>query len=302
MLCVNIGDDKIKIVDGKMSGGKIVVNKCYEIETKVGTMESGNIKDLMAFSQVLQECITSGGIKNTNLTYVLDNPRVIFREMTVPSVSQDKVKLIIANEIFSDSKMANNTLDYIVEGTFKNEEGKKRARITVTYVSNDAIDSLHTAATELGMRPTVLDVAPNSISKLVEKFCKTNKHVLENTFVLLDYKESFISLYVFDGGQRKFSKNSTLYVGSAKDNKYLLGELTSNINSVIRFYESRSGVNVTAIYITGNVEGLDDELLQGLAESLNMMISHFPIPSFVKGVDIYDFNKYSGVIGAFLRR
>ena len=222
--------------------------------------------------------------------------------MNVPTVSQDKVKLIVANEIFSDSKMANNTLDYIVEGTFKNEEGKKRSRITVTYVSNEAIDSLHTAATELGMRPTVLDVAPNAISKLVEKFYRTNKHVLEPTFVLLDYKDSFISLYVFDEGKRKFSKSSTLYVGNGKDNKYLLGELTSNINSVIRFFESRSGVNVSAIYITGNVEALDDELLQGLAESLNMMISHLPIPSFVKGVDIYDFNKYSGAIGAFLRR
>ena len=302
MLSINVGDDKIKIVDGKSSGGKIVVNKCYEIETKVGAMESGNIKDLMAFSQVLQECITSGAIKNTTLTYVLDNPRVIFREMNVPSVSQDKVKLIVANEIFSDSKMANNTLDYIVEGTFKNEEGKKRSRITVTYVSNDAIDSLHTAAMELGMRPSVLDVAPNSISKLIEKFYRTNKRVLEKTFVLLDYKDSFISLYVFDDGQRKFYKSSTLYVGSVKDNKYLLGEMTSNVNSVIRFYESRSGVNVSAIYITGNVEGLDDELLQGLAESLNMMISHLPIPSFVKGVDIYDFNKFSGAIGAFLRR
>ncbi len=302
MLCVNISDDRIKIVDGKKSGGKIIVNKCYEVETKVGSMESGNIKDLMAFSQVLQECIASGGIKNTDLTYVLDHPRVIFREMVVPDVAADKVKLIVGNEIFSDSKMANNTLDYIVESVFKNEEGKKRARITVTYVSNDSIDSLHTAATELGMRPTVLDVAPNSISKLVEKFCKSNRGVLENTFVLLDFKDSFISLYVFDGGQRKFSKNSTLYVGNANDTNYLLGELTSNINSVIRFYESRSGVNVTAIYITGNVEALSDELLQGLAESMNMMISHFPIPNFVKGVDIYDFNKYCGAIGAFLRR
>ena len=94
MLCVNISDDRIKIVDGKKSGGKIIVNKCYEVETKAGSMESGNIKDLMAFSQVLQECIASGGIKNTDLIYVLDHPRVIFREMVVPDVAADKVKLI----------------------------------------------------------------------------------------------------------------------------------------------------------------------------------------------------------------
>ena len=302
MLCVNISDDKIKIVDAKAGGGKVVVNKCYEIESKAGAMESGNIKDLMAFSQAIQDCLNSENIKRANLIYVLDNPRVIFREMAVPDVGQEKVKLIVANEMFSDSKMANNTIDYIVEGSFKNEEGKKRSRITVTYVSNDVIDSLHTAATELGLRPTTLDVAPNSISKLVERFCKTNRRELEDTFVLLDYKDSFISLYVFDEGQRKFSKNSTLYVGGKMDDKYLLGELTNNINSVIRFYESRSGVNVTAIYITGNVEALSDNLLQGLAESLNMMISHLPIPSFVKGVDIFEFNKFSGAIGAFLRR
>lgn len=302
MLCVNISDDRIKVVDAKVSGGKIIVTKCYEVETKVGAMDSGDIKDLMAFSQVLQECITSNNIKPGNMTYVLDNPRVIFREMTVPDVSADKVKLIIANEIFSDSKMANNTLDYIVEGTFKNEEGKKRARITVTYVSNEAIDKLHIAGTELGMKPTVLDVAPNSISKLIEKLVKTSKNEMEETFILLDYKDSFISLYVFDKGSRKFSKHATISASAARDNKYLLGDLTSNISNVIRFYESRSGVNVTGIYITGNVEALDDELLQGLAESLNMMISHLPIPNFVKGVDIFDFNKYSDAIGAFLRR
>ena len=90
MLCVNISDDKIKIVDGKSGGGKIIINNCYEIETKVGAMESGNIKDLMAFSQVLQECITSGNIKTTNLTYVIDNPRVIFREMNVPTFRKIK--------------------------------------------------------------------------------------------------------------------------------------------------------------------------------------------------------------------
>lgn len=304
MICIYISDEKIKLIDGAVRGGKIVVNSFCDISTTAGSLETGNIKDLMVFTQVLQDCMQSNNIKPSTTTYVLDNSRIAFREMIVPDVPDSKIKKVIASEIFSDAKVANNTLDYVVVERFKTEDKKFKLKILVTYISNDNIDSLHTSGMELGLSPSVLDVAPNAIAKIIEKYKKTDKKLLEDTFLLLDFKDTFVSLHVFDDYKSQFSKSSVLYVNDTSnfDMEYLLQELASNINSIVRYYESRNeNKEIKAVYVTGNAAVLD-EILQDLADSVNMMVSHLPLPSFVKGLSLMDFNAFSCALGAFIRR
>ncbi len=303
MICIYISDDKIKLIDGALSGGRIAVKSFYDISTKAGSMESGSIKDLVVFAQILQDCLTTNNIKPDKAIFVIDNSRIVFREMVVPDVPDNKIRLIIQSEILADSKVANTTLDYIIVERFKNEEKKPKLKIRVTYVTNDCIDSLQNSATELGMTPTVLDIAPNSISKLVAQYAKNDKKMLEDTFLLLDYKDTFISINVYSNYNCEFSKSTVLYAGEEGelDRDYLLQELTSNVNSVVRFYESRTEKDVKAVYITGNAAVLDD-ILQEFADSVNMLVSHLPLPSFIKGMNLMEFNAFSCALGAFIRR
>ncbi|MGI6701341.1 MAG: type IV pilus biogenesis protein PilM [Christensenellales bacterium] len=302
MICIYMNDDRVKVIDGKKKGSKILVKKFYDIPTKTASLESGNIKDLMAFSQILQECIQDNELKKGPATFVIDNTRMVLKEMIVPDVAPVKVKQIIYNEIFTDSKGSSNTLDYIVAEKFKNEEKKKRCKIHMTYLPTDAISNIFVAGAEVDLKPKVLDIGPNATTKLIEMMIK--KRVgLEETFILVDYKETFLTLYVFDQGKRQISKSTILYVAEDRvDINYVVSEIVNNVNSLLRFYESRNeDRSVSAVYLTGHISVLNDSM-QELADSLSMVVSHLPCPNFVLGMDLTDFNAYSCAIGAFIRK
>lgn len=301
MICIYMNDDRVKIIEGK-AGGKITVKKFFDIPTKTASLESGNIKDIMAFSQILQECIQENELKTSDAYFVIDNNRLVLKEMIVPDVATAKVKQIIINEIFSDNKTNTNTLDYIIADKFKNEEKKKRCKVYMTYLPTDAISNIYIAGSEVELKPKVLDIGPNSTTKLIEKMVK-KKIGLEETFILVDYKETFMTLYVFDKGKRQISKSTILY-GSEKniDISYVVKEIINNVNSLLRFYESRNeDKSVSAVYLTGHISVLNDSM-QELADSLSMVVSHLPCPSFVVGMDLTDFNAYSCALGAFIRK
>lgn len=302
MICIYVNDDRVKIVDGKASGKKIIIKKIIDVPTKSGSIENGSVKDLMAFSQVLQECIQDHELKPGACYFVVDNSRIVLKEMNVPAVAPAKVKQIIASEIFTDQKGSNSTLDYIIADSFKNEEKKNRYRIHMTYLPTEAVSNFYVAGSEVELKPQVLDIGPNATTKLIEKMYK-QKVELEETFVLVDYKETFLSLYIFDKGKRQISKSTILYVSQDEiDTSYINSEIINNVNSLIRFYESRNeDRTISAVYITGHIDHLNDSM-QELADSLSMMVSHLPCPDFCMGVDLADFNAYSCAIGALIRK
>lgn len=306
MICIYISDDKIKLLDGAMSGNRIAINSFYDISTKAGSMEGGAIKDTVVFTQSLQDCLQSTNIKPGKVTYVLDSSRVVFREMIVPDVPESKLKKVIMGELFADNKANSNTIDYIVLERFRSENKSYKLRIMVTYVTNEVIDNLHMSAMELNLQPVILDIAPNTISKLIGQYNKSaaDRKLLVKTFVLLDYKDTFITITVFDNFVNKFSKSSVLYVADPEhpDPAYLASELSTQLNNTIRYFHSRyDDCEVEAVYVTGNAIVLDP-VMQSIADSVNLMISHLPLPSFVKGISLLDYNAFSDALGAFIRR
>ena len=297
MICIYISDDKIKLLDGSYGSGRINVSSFYDISTRAGYMEGDSIKDLVVFTQSLQDCLQSTNIKPGKVTYVLDSSRVVFREMIVPDVPDAKLKKVIVSELFSDAKAASNTVDYIVVDKFKGENKTAKLRIMVTYVSNEVIDNLHTSAMELNLQPVVLDIAPNTIVKLIAQYAKSgsDRKLLESSFVLVDYKDTFITISIFENFVNKFSKSTALLSNDPEnpDMAYLASELTSQLVNTLRYYQSRNDESeMKAIYVTGNVGMLDNSVLQNMADQTGIMISYLPLPSFVKGL-----SEFTGMCG-----
>lgn len=306
MICVYISDEKIKLVEGDARGNKIIVQRFYDISTKAGSLESGAIKDTVVFTQALQDCMQATNMKTGKACYVLDNSRIVFREMIVPDVPDAKLKKVIQSELFSDAKSQNTTLDYIVLEKFKDDKKVSKLRIMVTYINNEIIDNLTVSAVELGLTPVALDIAPNSMSKLISLYNAnaTDRKLLTKTFVLLDYKDTFISIYIFDNYVAQFTKSSVIYVSDSGslDLNYLSNEMATQLNSTIRYYQSRNpDKNIEAVFVTGNALVLD-QIMQSLADSVNLMISHLPLPSFVKGMELIDYNAFTCALGTFIRR
>lgn len=306
MICVYISDEKIKLIEGDARGNKISVQRFYDINTKAGSLESGSIKDTVIFTQALQDCMQATNMKPGKAFYVLDNSRIVFREMIVPDVPEQKLKKVIQSELFADSKGQNSTIDYIVIGKFKDDKKVSKLRVMVTYINNEIIDNLSVSAVELGLTPVSLDIGPNAMSKLISLYNSNanDRKLLTKTFVLLDYKDTFISVYIFDEFVQQFTKSSVLYVTDPDnlDLSYLTSELSTQLNSTIRYYQSRNPEkSIEAVFVTGNALVLD-QIMQSLADSVNLMISHLPLPSFVKGLELLDYNAFTCALGTFVRR
>lgn len=306
MICVYISDEKIKLIEGDARGNKITVQRFYDINTKAGSLESGTIKDTVVFTQALQDCMQATNMKPAKACYVLDNSRIVFREMIVPDVPEQKLKKVIQSELFADSKGQNSTIDYIVIDKFKDDKKVSKLRVMVTYINNEIIDNLSVSAVELGLTPISLDIGPNAISKLISLYNSNanDRKLLTKTFVLLDYKDTFISVYIFDDFVQQFTKSSVLYVTDPDnlDLSYLASELSTQLNSTIRYYQSRNPEkSIEAVFVTGNALVLD-QIMQTLADSVNLMISHLPLPSFVKGLELLDYNAFTCALGTFVRR
>lgn len=306
MICVYISDEKIKLIEGDARGNKITVQRFYDINTKAGSLESGTIKDTVVFTQALQDCMQATNMKPAKACYVLDNSRIVFREMIVPDVPEQKLKKVIQSELFADSKGQNSTIDYIVIDKFKDDKKVSKLRVMVTYINNEIIDNLSVSAVELGLTPISLDIGPNAMSKLISLYNSNanDRKLLTKTFVLLDYKDTFISVYIFDDFVQQFTKSSVLYVTDPDnlDLSYLASELSTQLNSTIRYYQSRNPEkSIEAVFVTGNALVLD-QIMQTLADSVNLMISHLPLPSFVKGLELLDYNAFTCALGTFVRR
>lgn len=306
MICVYISDEKIKLIEGDARGNKISVQRFYDINTKAGSLESGAIKDTVVFTQALQDCMQATNMKPAKACYVLDNSRIVFREMIVPDVPEQKLKKVIQSELFADSKGQNSTIDYIVIDKFKDDKKISKLRVMVTYINNEIIDNLSVSAVELGLTPISLDIGPNAMSKLISLYNSNanDRKLLTKTFVLLDYKDTFISVYIFDDFVQQFTKSSVLYVTDPDnlDLSYLASELSTQLNSTIRYYQSRNPEkSIEAVFVTGNALVLD-QIMQTLADSVNLMISHLPLPSFVKGLELLDYNAFTCALGTFERR
>lgn len=306
MICVYISDEKIKLIEGDARGNKITVQRFYDINTKAGSLESGAIKDTVVFTQALQDCMQATNMKPAKACYVLDNSRIVFREMIVPDVPEQKLKKVIQSELFADSKGQNSTIDYIVIDKFKDDKKISKLRVMVTYINNEIIDNLSVSAVELGLTPISLDIGPNAMSKLISLYNSNanDRKLLTKTFVLLDYKDTFISVYIFDDFVQQFTKSSVLYVTDPDnlDLSYLASELSTQLNSTIRYYQSRNPEkSIEAVFVTGNALVLD-QIMQTLADSVNLMISHLPLPSFVKGLELLDYNAFTCALGTFVRR
>ncbi|MEG1963446.1 MAG: hypothetical protein RR123_01070 [Clostridia bacterium] len=303
MISVYFNDNHVRVVQANVTKNKIFVKKFMSAETEGANTDSNTLKDTKDFAQKLQGMLDDGEIKDKKLFYVADNARIVMKEMDLPAVDEKKLKVLLANEVFPDGKLANNVLDYIVNDIYVDEETKKkRCKLDITFINKDIIKELQEVAMDLGLKPLVVDIAPNAMAKLISLYAPNE---IDDEFVLLDYKKSFISIYVFSKGKRLFSKSTVLYARPTEENdaefEYFFSELCNNLSSVEQYASDKYECNVQNIYVTGDISVIKNSLQQ-LADHLVKGVKQLPVPSILDGMDVQDFNVYGTTVGALIRR
>ena len=300
MICIYLGNDRIKIVDGDVSKRKIAIKNFFAITSPNDYIDKPDSKSFKELSQVIKDGLQEMQPKGKKVRVVLDSSTIPYREMVLPPLKPQKFQLLIKNEIFTDEKLAeSNTVDY-VESDKKIDE-QKRSKYFITYVSNQIIEDLDNLINkDMGYKLLSIDVAQNAITKLVSKI-KT----LPDQYMLVDYKGNSVTIYLYVYGKHVYSVYKPIISEPnpkfQNERVYFINEMAGVILDTANFFRSRyEGVEFDNVFITGDVDKFEVCSSQ-IETKVGMSISNLPKLNFVEEVDEIEFNQFANTIGGFFR-
>lgn len=299
MICLYLGNDKIKIIDCAKSKGKISVRNFYAITSPNDYLDNPDSKTFKELSQVIKDGLQELQPKGKRIRVVLDSNTIPYREMVLPSLKPQKLITLIKNEIFTDEKLAESNAVDFVEADKKVDE-EKRSKFFITYVATQIIDDLQALCKEMGLRLLSIDVAQNAISKLIAK-----EKNLDEQFMLVNYKETSVTVFLFVYGKHIYSVTKPIISSPnpkfQNEKVYFINEMSGIILDTANFFRERyEGIKFNKVYVTGDVDKFA-LCLNPIEAKVGMSIKN------LSGVDIVDdltneeFNQFADTIGAFLR-
>ena len=258
---------------------------------------------------------------------MLENSKIPFREMILPYAKPSILYPIISSELFTDKKLADNhTVDYVEidrniddpeevaaalnapaegeEDVSDGEEKKKKAkkaRLMVTYIDNLVIENLRKCCREVGMKLTAVDISQNALSKLVS-FMKDD---LPQYFVLVDYRITTITSYLFADYKHVFSLTKPIYSmpneNYANEMAFFINDFSSIVREAIQFFRSKyTDYKFDDVYITGDLDKFQS-VENDLYGFMGLNVKMLPLPDSVTGMEQLEFNSFAPLIGTMLK-
>ena len=300
MICIYLGNDRIKIVDSVVSKRKIEVKNFFSITSPNDYVDNPDSKSFKELSQVIKDGLQEMQPKGKKVRVVLDSSTIPYREMVMPPLKPQKLQLLIKNEIFTDEKLAeSNTVDF-VESDKKIDE-QKRSKYFITYVSNQIIEDLDNLINkDMGYKLLSIDVVQNAISKLVSRM-----KALPDQYMLVDYKGNSVTIYLYVFGKHVYSVYKPIISEPnpkfQNERVYFINEMSGVIIDTANFFKSRyEGVEFDNVFITGDVDKFE-VCANPIETKVGMTISNLPKLNLVEDVDEVEFNQFANTIGGFFR-
>lgn len=300
MINIYIGNDKIKILETNVSKRKVVVKNFFAITSPNDYIDNPDNKSFKELSQVIKDGIQEMQPKGKKIRVILDSNTIPYREMVLPPMPPMKMLTLIKNEIFTDEKLAStNTVDY-VEADKKVDE-QKRSKFFVTYVANAVLQDIENLIEkDMGFKLLSIDVAQNSVSKLISRMKN-----LKDQFVLIDYKDTSVTVYLFAYGKHVCSVSKPVISEPnpqfQNERVYFINEMSGIILDTAAFFKERyEGVDFDTVYVTGDVDKLD-VCRDFIANKVDYKIEDLPLATFVEDMDEAEFNQFSNTLGGVFR-
>ena len=223
MYVIYIGSDKIRIVQGNNSFGKIKIEGLYSALTPNDYLDNPNDKSFNDLSNVIAQGLLELSGKDKRIRIVLENGTIPFTEKTIKTLPDVKIINLIRNEIFSDEKLAaTNVVDFVEVERFYREE------LEIKKEQNEKW------AAFLGKNPTTsnsLDKNENNKAQDGQKAPKTRKVLTSRVFftyisgIIIRHLEKFfkdmgyklLSIDIYQNAMRKLLK--AYYVNNSKNKK-----------------------------------------------------------------------------------
>lgn len=328
MIYYYLNNDKLKAMFATASGKRVAVKEFFDMDFPSEFLNDPSATNIdLQLTEAMLDMIRKNEIKAKSAKFVLENSKIPFREMILPYAKPSILYPIISSELFTDKKLADNhTVDYVEidrniddpeevaaalnapaegeEDVSDGEEKKKKAkkaRLMVTYIDNLVIENLKKCCREVGMKLTAVDISQNALSKLVS-FMEDD---LPQYFVLVDYRITTITSYLFADYKHVFSLTKPIYSmpneNYANEMAFFINDFSSIVSEAIQFFRSKyTDYKFDDVYITGDLDKFQS-VENDLYGFMGLNVKMLPLPDSVTGMEQLEFNSFAPLIGTMLK-
>lgn len=297
-LSIEIRLKEIHVVQTDVTKNRIHYKNTLSIELEDGWVDAKGIVDVAAVAFALKKALDDNGIKEKKCTLCINNPSVIYRELTIPKVDDKRVAFVVRSEMIAS---LNLTHDYIIDFIIleeTTEAHKTHVRILAVAMAEKALATYIELCTKINLKIDVVETASSSIIRLVEKsgVCDDN-----HPTIVADIESDIMKIYLFENNTYILIRNTKLNDVNQNNKAEWIGEVEDNINKMMQFQFTRSShQGVKRVLLFGN-HPLIPEIRNAVEESLSVETLLYPKPDFLSGRE-ESYLPYLNPIGAALRK
>ena len=300
MLSICISDKGMLLVDAAIKGKKKIVVKNFTRAVGDGAfyMNENGFADYDRVRECLVAALNDLGNKDKKAYVTIDSASIVYEEIRVPFQTDRKVKVDLKQYMARFGAKANAYVaDYKLNGKEK-IEGRVMCNVSVIFVYAKVISEISRLMNSVGITPLAVDIAQNASLKIINKCIEDTTCKFDKEFILLDYKQDFVTLYLYKDGVKCHTENFEMKQKNGTRSYFL--ELKTKID-VINDIANERMITPTNIYVTGEVMQIK-WALQKLANVEDMNVNQLPMPKkVIRNIKNIEFNEYYAPLGTLLR-
>lgn len=340
VISFDIGASSIKMVTGKYSREKLVINKCIDIITPEGVINDGRIVKQDTLKDIIKFSLNENKIKAQDVIITTNSSLVINREIVIPKVEADEIDTVIRYEI--QQYLPINLDDYILQFMILEEledEAGQKLKVNVIVYPDKIARGYYDLINSLGLTPYVLDVTYNSINKIAN-YSELSKVGDKGTVAFVDMGGNSVNVTVLKDGKLDFTRmiktggdnidfalsqklnmsvKSTESIKIEKGNlldikdddvinnalKKCIDEIVMDLERIVKFYSNKSvGNKIDKIFVyggTSNIKGIDNYLEEKFDIKAEKIDKLINIEFASKELKELSMEQYLNAIGAIIR-
>lgn len=300
MLSICISDKGMLLVDAAIKGKKKIVVKNFTRAVGDGAfyMNENGFADYDRVREYLVAALNDLGNKDKKAYVTIDSASIVYEEIKVPFQTDRKVKVDLRQYMARFGAKANAYVaDYKLNGKEK-IEGRVMCNVSVIFVYAKVISEISRLMSSVGITPLAVDIAQNASLKIINKCIEDKTCKFDKEFILLDYKQDFVTLYLYKDGVKCHTENFEMKEKNGTRSYFL--ELKTKVD-VINDIANERMITPTNIYVTGEVMQIK-WALQKLANVEDMNVNQLPMPKkVIKNIKNIEFNEYYASLGTLMR-
>lgn len=314
-LLIELGGCHVKVGVANYSGGVVQVQDAFIVDLPQQTYVDGKILDFEVLRSRIFNSLQDRSIKVKDTYLTLNGSHVITREIVLPDVHDDELDEMITYEIqqYMPINLDQFHIEYKVLERFE-EAGHVKIRILVAGVSKEDVESYYKLLMALQLKPVVMDINGNAISKLFQATTVVNsgESLGNKKIALIDLGRYSLNVTIVENGVMHLSRlveadeNELEPFSSDEiyDNQDLLTTLTGRVQRVFQFYASRhSGSKIDQIYLLGGYAN-NLQLVNHFCDVFELpveVVSNLSTVSLTGKAKTIDMKRYLNMLGSLAR-